>query len=79
MVARAGGRQGEQGSRKVVAFHMSGDSAEVELLTSEYDSVGAPNEERFILVRSRGVGLEERAPVVLIENWLEEVKERGGG
>ncbi len=179
MVARAGGRQGEQGSRNIVAYHMGGDSAEVELLTSEYDAVApklspdgrwlayaseesgqwevyvrpfpdvtsgrtvvsrgggssplwahhgrelfyvssdgqmmsatveagsafrvtersalfdlpagsyvsplstaydiTPDDEQFILVRSRGVGLEERAPLVLIENWLEEVKERAGG
>ena len=180
MVARAGGTQNQQGSRSIIAYRMDADTAEVELLTSEYDAVSpqlspdgrwlayaseesgdwevyvrpfpdvtsgrtvvsrgggmeplwshdgrelfyitaiegemmaasveleatfrvtertvlfsipsgtylsplatvydvTPDDQDFIMVRARGLQTEQRAPLIMIENWLQEVRQRGGG
>jgi serine/threonine-protein kinase len=39
VVARAGGQTNQQGARDIVAYSLEGDSAEVPLLTSDYDEV----------------------------------------
>jgi serine/threonine-protein kinase len=45
--------------------------------TTPYDI--SPDDQEFIMVRSRGVAPEdEPAPLILVENWLEEVRARMG-
>ena len=53
-------------------------AALVSPLTSAYDVT--PDGQRFIMVRDRGSGDEARpAPVILVENWLEEIKAKMAG
>jgi len=50
-------------------------------LTTPYDV--SPDDQRFIMTRIRGFATEDvEPPLILVENWLEEVKARmgsGGG
>jgi hypothetical protein len=55
------------------------DGVALSPLSTSYDV--SPDGQRFLMVRSRGSGgdQERQAPIVLAENWLEEVKAKVGG
>jgi hypothetical protein len=36
----------------------------------------SPDDRRFLMVRMRGAGVEEAPRLIVVENWMEEVKAR---